>query len=609
MVTVDGKQYVKVVRWFRFIAKDKSGRNNKYDQTDNHTVDELTVDYPYIWVKMTMLLERRTMPMIKYAEKIDNYWYHWNNGAINGWSGYLVDITAPVSGRTVRAKNWSQPINFTLVQNYVKASTGQKLKYYFAPKTYQITAENGKTYTITPQNKTYTQNVYNYVVERNTDRWNKMFCKYVYPHVYDNTYGQGVQFNPAKREIIKPSDSHEWKEADLKEILQNCAIIYDDELTPNSNSIRYAGVFSDSILYAEYNNVSTPIARLVSTNNVTATNRGKSEQITGNGSTYDNAGNIELIHWLPIGATFDTPGAKENVVLYDVLNAMGYTQDANGCVEPDKHRENVIYKQFRAWLGVIALQDCNLAKYVEQDKYDDDNKATVLSSWERPINLSTKPIELAIDANTDETVSSNIIYLIDYLKLFDWRGDYYNYQKQGYMYYDPDQTRNDNHWWFWAFYNVKGIKIDLRPEKVTTNMHQSNENTFVPMSTISTKVRLAGLAGMLPNENYFGEYWLADGTPVYTKNYGFTYNGWGLCDTDYLGNTANSFQYATREGAIEQYMEDHKEMFGGFVYENNGDNVTEFSVRIPITIYYEWGSFTQNVQWDIKSTHGQHNGL
>ena len=61
-----------------------------------------------------------------------------------------------------------------------------------------------------------------------------------------------------------------------------------------------------------------------------------------------------------------------------------------------------------------------------------------------------------------------------------------------------------------------------------------------------------------------------------------------------------------REVPCEAYMQFNKDIFGGFYYANNGENVTVFDVKIPVTIYYEWGSFDASITWHIDSTHGRH---
>ena len=51
-------------------------------------------------------------------------------------------------------------------------------------------------------------------------------------------------------------------------------------------------------------------------------------------------------------------------------------------------------------------------------------------------------------------------------------------------------------------------------------------------------------------------------------------------------------------------MKANKELFGAIYYENNGDNVTEFYVKVPVTVEYEWGSFETVVKINIKRTVG-----
>jgi hypothetical protein len=441
-----------------------------------------------------------------------------------------------------------------------------------------------------------------------------------------HTFAKGTRLE-AQKEIVNITANHMghiWDpsydkadiktDADLKAVLQQCAIKYND------------GVFNDTILYAK--NVKTgeytPIAKFV-----------KYEQYASDASTYTKAGSFELIHYLPIGATatdVENGVAIENLVAYDVLNALGYPTLPDGKCDFE-HERQFINKQLRAWVGVIANNGCDVALYVEQDKHDEyDNArdmalqfghetanggqgqdgniwqkectkdgltpyiaapadphkyspiATFIASWERPINLDMTPIKAALDANTGE----NTIYLLDYLKLYDWRGDK---SHQGYMY--------DNHWWFWGYYNVKGIGIDMDPSNVWTNMHQSNSETFVKLSSISTQVRLfVGEPYMDNAYHIFGLGWDQQGNRI---------QGTAPADDWKL------WQYvpASMENAIEQYMgisprnESRLAKFGSIYYENNGDNVTEFDVLIPITIFYEWGSQKYCTRWHIDTTHGR----
>ena len=702
---------VKVTRWFAFVAKDEV----RYREVNNYSAP-----YPYLWVKMTLNITR-DMVTLKYKEKIDNYWFNYQTGedkrnaalkkSKTDYSGVIFDIWAPgniAKPTGIKGLGWDNYISSTMTADGVtnhftltKAEGTQNYcghaKYYFAPKTYKITARTRidgyrksdkkdsedwelAEYIITPQNGASVDDANGYHEAasriprkfpipasldshphdyRNADTWNMLFCKYV-PEASKNTEinrnGAGLTHKVEKTKnivankwtnmymnnsewwsghsakttanvLFTPNEveykttpkgthnGHKWdpaaanadikKDADLKRYLQTCAIKYND------------GVFNDTILYAK--NVRTgeytPIARFIQT-----------EQYSRDQNTYQQAGYLELIHYLPIGATeadFRANKAVENLVCYDVLNALGYPMKADGTCNFDEARK-FINKQMRAWVGVIANNGCDVALYVEQDQYDeweaandeevwlsywsgrglskyiaapkDDHQytpvATFLTSWERPINLRETEIQAAIDANTGE----NTIYLLDYLKLFDWRGDY---SRQGYMY---DGT--PNHWWFWGYYNVKGIAIDMAPSSIWTNMHQADMNTYVKLSQVTTQARLyAGWPYMTQSEEIFGLGWHADGTRWEGTNGSIDASDWQL------------YNYATaaQESAIEVYMGIHPRnttnlaKFGSFYYENNGDNVTEFDVIIPITIFYEWGSQKYYTKWHIDTTHGRTN--
>jgi len=448
------------------------------------------------------------------------------------------------------------------------------------------------------------------------------------------TFHNFIDFLPNEVNVKVKADQHEWKESTLKKTLQECAIRYND------------GVFNDTILYA-YNH---------KTKEYTAIARINTYEQYNNGSLNDSwreAGSIELIHWLPIGATAqDVKDGKaiENLVLYDVLNALGYPMKRNadgtvsGC-DFDNARQ-FINKQFRAWVGVVANNGCDVALYVAQgngdekgtspatgirDDYDaaldnaieangplkngrvventvnaggltmyiaapaDEHKynpvATLLTSWQRPINLDETPIEAALDAKTGE----NVIYLLDYLKLFDWRGD--KPKKDGYMY--------DNHYWFWAYYNVKGIMVDMRTNKIWTNMHQDNVNTFVPLNQVSTRAHIWAGAPYYDNrEAYYGEGWNNIGQ--YAAGQAPDYNDWKLDTNGYYAGQDQE-PYIESWMGIKPRNTSKLARFGSIFYENNGDNVEVFDVIIPVTIFYEWGSQKYYTKWRIDTTHGRSN--
>lgn len=435
-----------------------------------------------------------------FGEKNYNYWYHWNpDGSLDntqvqgGWSAIPFYVEAPRYGITLKDNSWISPVSQGLIQNRV-AIEG-KSKYYFAPKgDIRITAQNGITYTITPQ-------------------------------------GAGNQTDYNKL-ISQDGEKFTWDEANLENILKSHTVVYGGE---------GAGVFNNDILYAYANGKYTPIIRLMQ------------EQDDSNRNTYNEAGRLELIKYLPVGSReydFLAGSAEENTVLYDVLNAIGYpnlSADGNDYSQCDlDHSNKNINRQLRAWIGYVKDNGKNVAQYVEQGKYDDDNKTTFLASWNRPINLYFNEPEPILTEEED-------IYLIDYLRLYDWRGDK---PKYGYMY--------DDHYWFWGFYNVKEIDVDLRPDMVLTNLHQKEPNSWVPLSTVSSPIELSAL---YRSEN-LGKY-----TFDLTQNY--LNDGANLALLEYMG--------------ISPVDLTNKARFGGISYKKNGEADANFTIQVPVTVKYEFG--------------------
>ena len=194
------------------------------------------------------------------------------------------------------------------------------------------------------------------------------------------------------------------------------------DATLNKCAIDYsAGAFNNAALYAVNAGTYTKIATLNQT-----------------------TGDINLIN---------------NPACQDVLNAIGYTPNhAN------------INTEMRAWLGVVAETKCGLAEKVEDGIF--------LASWQRPINMKELGNQVAVDAKTN----GNIIYLLDFLKLFDWRGE-----EVGYMWGDQQ--------WFWAYYNVKAITVNTDPSVVETNMHNGG-NVFKKLNEITTEAELYSYPSM-----------------------------------------------------------------------------------------------------------------
>jgi hypothetical protein len=501
------------------LIKDKTGsvpvtRWICFASKGNQAVE--TAPYPYIWIKMTIeITTAKEQQKFYYGIKDLNYWYHWNpNGSLdnsqvqNGWSALVFDIQEPRDGYTTKDQPWISRISNALVMNRVKIDG--KSKYYFAPKgNIKITAQNGKVYTISPEG------------DSNQTTYNKLFSQ------------NGNQFT--------------WDEATLEDILNNNSIIYGGE---------GAGVFNNDILYAmEENGKKTPIARLTQ------------EQNASDYNSWEEAGSLKLIHYLPIGSTIDdvhAGQAEENTVLYDILNAISSSETR------DYGLEN-ISRQLRAWIGYVKNDGNNVAQYVEQEKYDDDNKATFLVSWHRPVNAHIEQIS----SKTQE----DYLYIIDYLRLYDWRGERY-----GYMW--------DDHYWFWTYYNVKEIDVDLNPYHVKTNLHQE-EGEWTYLNQVSTPIELKTIKTTFdqvgPGVADLGRY------------------SFDLCiEKDEM----MPYTYSNKNNTLKAYLgldpenNVNKARFGGIYYNRNGENAKSFSVIVPVTVKYEWGSVTADFRINIENESG-----
>jgi hypothetical protein len=535
---------------------------------------------------MTITLKRDAL-QAKYTKKIDNYWYHYSTGADLGWTGYLLDIEAPGSqyqtGHTpnftpvthaatgIKDENWFGRISNTLYTNIpvlTKYDDAQEQAptqtgwYYFAPKTSEIKGVSGKTYIITPKRNaadTRFDKLYNkYLIKYNT------FEKHptdVVPTIATIQYGQAALT---------------WKEDKVQEYLTHYTIAAG------------TGAFDNDTLYANEKGTNnyTPIAYIT-----------KQAYSSADGATSVNAGQIMLFHWLDNAdakGQIDKNADHENWVCYDVLNAIGYINGA-------KVSNENIEAQLHAWLGFVGTEcvgtnDAGVAYYVEQDQFDEttvtdwNNKATVEPSWERPINLLVNDPDDALDAKTNE----NYVYLVDNLKMYDWRGP-----KGTFKVGSNDRTFNldgymwDNHYWFWGWYNVQAAMINLNPAKVMIKLN--DDANWQKLSEVSTQLRLRPVANAIA-------------VPANVNKAPYT----SLLDGASYWQYQDLTQYASedKESQIEQILgvnpanKINKAKFGGFYYENISGNVTYFYVQIPVGVRYEWGWQFGTVTWKINTTQG-----
>ena len=107
-----------------------------------------------------------------------------------------------------------------------------------------------------------------------------------------------------------------------------------------------------------------------------------------------------------------------------------------------------------------------------------------------------------------------------------------------------------------------------------TNMH--NGNKFVPLKDVTTEAELYVLDAK-------------DKTYKTAKTFKFDLSDYNAADMN---------------ADLLTYMKGHAADFGRLYYTNNGDNVKQFDVIIPITIGYTWGSFETEVKIRINATAG-----
>lgn len=247
-----------------------------------------------------------------------------------------------------------------------------------------------------------------------------------------------------------------------------------------------------------------------------------------------------------------TPGTGEIVLdrsedlCKEIVNAVGY--EAN---------HTNINTEFNTMVGVVAKNGCGVAKNVE-DEYT--KSSMFYASFERPLNFLFKDAKTVYDAATN----GEWINLIDCIELFDWRGPV-----AGEMMSKPNR-------WIWAFYNVNSITI-----------HMDDCLTTLGDGTWQKLTDITGAA----------ELWAVN------KNGNMSKTGDVACGFNF--RSPNHYNEAGRSESLYNYMEGNPKVFGRLFYQNNGDNVTEFKVKVPVTVGYEWGEFTKTVEFTVKTTLGQ----
>ena len=423
---------VTLTTWIRFKAKDK-----------------VSAAYPYVYIKLVTTINNKETKTYPFGDQNSAYWFD-NNKLV------IFDVYNPADGNDIDVINRS--VRSTLLENK-ESFNAPNHRYYFIPKSVEITSQSGVKYTLIPKSS--------------NGLYNKVYCKLVTAPV---------------------ADIHNYDDAAT--VLKTCAL----DLTK--------GAYANNKLYA----VSGGVETLVATINPTT-------------------GEIKL---------------QKNAVTKAIFNAVGYAQDhANA------------YKQLHAHVGIATGNACNVVEETTNDKF--------VASWLRPINLIkyTKP---AVDAKTN----GNEINVLDCVKLYDWRGWNGTTETEAGCVAN-ESNMWDNHWWFWAYYNVNKITLDLRNTSVKTNMHN---NTWLTLDKVTSMLSLsAGKDLATAQKNTF--------VP-------FTFDLTGLNAAD---------RNAEVKGKLNAAV-------GKIFYTNNGSVVKPFEITIPVVISYEWGDIQSEVTITVDPTIG-----
>lgn len=229
-----------------------------------------------------------------------------------------------------------------------------------------------------------------------------------------------------------------------------------------------------------------------------------------------------------------------------VLNAVGYAKGT----EP-------LYKQLHAHIGVATANSCGVVEKTLNDKF--------YATWHRPINIF-KSVQPVVDANTD----GNTIKVFDCIRMYDWRG-WKTAETEADCIANQSNMWGDNYW-FWAYYGVSAISVDLT--KANVEIKFDGEDKWVKLNTVTNKLELYGKT--------------AAGKTVRDAVLTSKFNLAGYNNSAYNALVLRKLQAE----------------LGSIHYTNNGDVVKKFSVKVPVTITYEWGQIMTDVVINIDNTIG-----
>ena len=176
----------------------------------------------------------------------------------------------------------------------------------------------------------------------------------------------------------------------------------------------------------------------------------------------------------------------------------------------------------------------------------------------RPINADFSKEGEVIDSKNAYDVTSNI-NVLDVVTFSDWRGEDF-------------VTEGFKNLWFFKYYNISNIKVDVDPEHVYTNLNGSDIETTT-LKEKTEKIQLFHCTGDLITPTVIDP---AVGVIV-----------------DYRSDLLPNWGEAQYDGLVKK--------FGFIRYQNNGTLIDKpFELLIPVEVTYTWGTIKDYVKVTVN---------
>lgn len=526
------------------------------------------VKYPNVWMKMSVDITRKPYEWKSLTNKNFTYWFNaWEGNQAkndNEAEGFILNNKNPLNNNTLRdddatfsrqiltafdgnkmtTSNVKNTSNATLSLGAPKYNTQ---KFFFLPVDIKV-----KDFTIKAQAEAvcpYDNSACPVTYLPEDTKYDRLYCKY-HQHVSDVT--KCICDKHAPMTVTgTPWQTKNYHQHTATDKICNCKDFH--ALGLKSYADYRKGTFAEmkADIEKKFNDILASCAidydKGVFMNNVLVVDGTIIARLN------QASGQIDLVY---------------NDVTKKVLNAIGWYND---------NRTN-IDEEMRALVAVARPNDCGVVMQATDNIFQ--------ISWERPLNIK-EVSKHAIDAKTN----GNVIYLGELIDVFDFRGPVHgNMMEEGTI-------------WQWAFYNIDAITVNC--DGVLTD--QDNPGNWVKWQD------RVSVLGELYSEVLFNK----DGEPYRGYQQGsYTYkidgtgpSGFNIYDYDCADkskdlydilNDAPGTHVVTKGG---KYY-DLKAALGAIFYDNNGTNVHDFNIKVPITLHYYWGYFSTYVTINIKGTLG-----